>query len=126
MTMSHAVIWLDHHNAKVTQFDADETQTTKIKAHSHVTKQHGSAVRTEHEFFGEVCDALGGINEVLVTGSQTAHADLRHYVEKHRPLVAAQIVGYETVDHPTDNQLLALARQYFLKHDRMSGKPTPT
>ena len=126
MTMFHAVVWLDHHNARVMQFDSADAQTTKIKAHSHVTKQHGSTVRTEHEFFGEVSDALGGIAEVLVTGSQTALVDLRHYVDKHRPLVAAQIVGYETVGHPTNNQLLALARQYFLKHDRMSGRPTPT
>jgi hypothetical protein len=30
------------------------------------------------------------------------------------------------VDHPSENQLVALARQYFLKYDRMSGVPTPT
>jgi hypothetical protein len=29
------------------------------------------------------------------------------------------------VDHPSDKQLVALARQFFLKHDRMAGVPTP-
>jgi len=101
-------------------------QAQKVKAHSHHTKQHGSAVRTEHEFFGEVCDALAGITEVLVTGSKTTQADFKHYVEKHRPALAPQVVGYETVDHPTENQLVAMARQYFVKVDRMNGTPTPT
>lgn len=125
MTMFHAVVLIDHHQAQVLQFDAEHVQAEKIKARTHHTKQHGSAVRTEHEFYAVVCDALAGIAEVLVTGSHTALADFRHYVDKHRPALAPQVVGYETVDHPSDKQLVALARQYFLKYDRMAGTPTP-
>lgn len=126
MALFHAVVWMDHHSAQVLQFDAEQVQSQKVKAHQHHTRQHGSSVRTEHEFFGEVCGALAGISEVLVTGSHTALADFRHYVDKHRPQVAPQIVGQEVVDHPSEGQLLALARQYFVKFDRMAGTPTPT
>lgn len=125
MSTFHAVVWLDHQQAKVLQFDTEHVEAEKIKAHSHHTKQRASAVRTEHEFFGEVVDALNGITEVLVVGSSTAQADFKHYVEKHRAAAAKQIVAYETVDHPTDNQLIAFARKYFLKFDRMAGTPTP-
>ncbi len=120
MTMFHAVVLIDHHQAQVLQFDAEHVQAEKIKARTHHTKQHGSAVRTEHEFYAVVCDALAGIPEVLVTGSHTALADFRHYVDKHRPALAPQIVGYESVDHPSDRQLVALAKQYFLKYDQMN------
>lgn len=126
MTTLHAVVWIDHHSAHILQFDRDHVQASRVQAHSHQTRQHGSAVRSEHEYFGGVCDALAGIHEVLMTGSHQAQADLRHYVEKHRPHLAQQIVGYETVDHPSENQLVALARKYFLKYDRMSGTPTPS
>lgn len=126
MSLFHAVVWLDHQTAQILQFDAEHVQAQKIKAHAHQTRQHGSTVRTEHEFFGSVCDALAGITEVLVTGPHTAQADFKHYVDKHRPETAGVVVGYETVDHPSDNQLVALARQYFLKYDRMAGTPTPT
>jgi hypothetical protein len=119
MSVSHAIVWTDHQAARVLQFDAEHVKARKIRAESHYTRQHHSKVRTEHEFFGELCDALSDIDEVLVTGSHTAVADLRHYAEKHRPHVAVRVVGYEIVDQPTDNQLVALARQYFLKHDRM-------
>ena len=126
MALFHAVVLIDHHQAQVLQFDAEQVQAHKLKAHSHPTKQHGSTVRTEHEFFAQVCDALADIPEVLVTGSHTAQADFKHYVAKHRPALSSHLVGYETVDHPSDNQLLALARAFFLKYDRMSGVPTPS
>ncbi len=126
MPLFHAVLRIDHHQAQLLQFDTSQVLPQTLKAHSHPTKQHGSAVRAEHEFYAEVCDALAGITEVLVTGSHNAMADLRHYIDKHRPAVSAQIAGYETVDQPSDNQLVALARSYFLKHDRMAGIPTPT
>ena len=126
MTTFHAVVFVDHQHAQVLQFDAEHVRAEKIKAHTHHTKQHGSQVRSEHEFFGHVCDALQGIAEVLVTGPRTGIADFRHYAEKHRPQAARHIVAYETVDHPSDRQLVALARQYFLRHDRMAGTPVPT
>ena len=125
MSLSHAVVLIDHQTAQVLQFDADHVQSQKVKSHTHHTRQHGSGVRTEHEFFGEVCDALDGIAEVLVTGSHSAIADFRHYADKHRPHTAARVVGYEVVDHPSENQLVAAARKYFLKHDRM-GRPPST
>ena len=117
MSLFHAVVWTDHQSAQVLQFDADQVQAAKVRAHTHPTAQHGSAVRAEHEFFGAVCDALVGVGEVLVTGSRTAIADFRHYADKHRPQTAAHIAAYEVVDHPSENQLVALARKYFLEHD---------
>jgi len=125
MPLFHAVVWLDHQQAKIHQFDQEKVETEKLKAHSHHTKQHGSAVRSEHEFYAEVCAALEGIKEILVVGSSTAQADFRHYVEKHRAALAPQVIGYEAVDHPSDKQLVAMARQYFLKYDRMAGTPSP-
>ena len=121
MAMFHAVVWTDHQSAQIVQFDAEHLQSQKIRAHTHYTAQHGSSVRTQHEFFGEVCAALDGIAEVLVTGSHTAIADFRHYAEKHRPQTATRIVAYEVVDHPSEKQLVALARRYFLKQDQMTG-----
>jgi hypothetical protein len=126
MNSFHAVVWIDHHAAHVLRFNADSAAAQTLKAHEHATAQHGSAVRSEHEFFGEVCAATDGVTEVLVTGSHTAIADFRHYADKHRPQAAARIKGYEVTDRLSDNQLVAMARAYFLKRDRMAGVPTPT
>ena len=122
-SLAHAVVHTDHQAAEIHRFDADRVLTQKVKSHAHNTPQRHSGVRTEHEFFGSVCDALAGISEVLVTGSHTAVDDFRNYVDKHRPLVAQYIVGYEVVDHPTENQLVALGRKFFLHANLMAGKP---
>jgi hypothetical protein len=125
MSLTHAVIWTDHHTARVLEFDAEHVRAKKVRASSHYTRQHHSGVRTEHEFFADVCEAAKNLDEVLVTGSKTAIADLRHYAEKHRPHVAARIVGYEVVDHPSDSELIALAHRRFLETDRMKGVTNP-
>jgi hypothetical protein len=125
MSLLHAVVWTDHQSAQVLQFDAEHVLANKVKAHTHHTAQHGSAVRSEHEFFGELCDALGGASAVLVTGSRTAIADFRHYADKHRPETAARIAAYEVVDRPSENQLVALARKYFLEHAPMGKTQKP-
>ena len=126
MALHHAVLLIDHHKAELLQFDAQQMQTQKFKSHSlHHRLQGGhrpgGEVRTDHEFFGEVCDALAGMPKVLVAGGHTSQADFRHYVEKHRPHLTKQIVAWDTVDHPSEGQLLALAKKHFDKLDKMAG-----
>jgi len=126
MPTLHAVVRVDHQSGQILQFDAEHVAAEKIKAHSHHTAQHGSTVRTEHEFYGHLADALAGVQEVLVVGAGTAPVAFKSYCEKHRPAIARQIVDVQVVDHPTEAQLVALARKYFLGHDRMAGLPTPS
>ncbi|TDP71070.1 hypothetical protein [Roseateles toxinivorans] len=122
MSLAHAVVWLDHHNAQILHFDAEQVRSHRLKEQEHDTHQHGSGVRTEHEFFAAVCDALSDIGEVLVTAGHTAQSDFRRYVDKHRPAIGNLIVGWETVDHPSDAQLVARARQFFAQRD---GRAVP-
>lgn len=123
MPLFHAVVSINHLSAQVLQFDVEHVEAHKVQAHAHDTRQHKSGVRAEHEFFGEVCDQLADIREVLVTGSSTALSDFRHYVEKHRPSVALHIVGWESVDHPTEGELVAFARAYFIKREQVVDIP---
>ena len=126
MTFFHAVMWLDHETAQVLQLHADEVQEQHLKAHHHSTRQHGSEVRTQHEFFGNACDSLGGVGEVLVLGPHQALTDFRHYVDKHRSALAPHIVGWEPAQRMTKGQLIAHARRYFDKYDRLASEPAST
>ena len=126
MTTFHAVVFVDHQQAQVLQFDAEHVRTEKIKAHTHHTKQHGSQVRSEHEFFDHVCDALHGVAEVLVTGPRTGLADFRHHVHKHRPHTARLIVAHDTADHPPLRPPPPPARRPFPPHDLHVRPPAPT
>jgi hypothetical protein len=66
-----------------------------------------------------VAEALRGAKEILVCGPGQAKLELIRHVHKHDHDVEASIVGVETVDHPSDGQLVAYARKYFKAADRM-------
>ena len=124
MSYSRAVIRIDHRDAHVVQFDGERRMSRVIQASSHsASPQRGTAAAREH--FSDVCDALIGMHEILVTGPDTAQADFRHYVRSHRPSVEDRIVGWEAVDDPIESQLVALARTYFQERDRRPGAMIP-
>lgn len=53
-------------------------------------------------------------NEVLIIEpAEEKNAFMKH-LTRHVPAVAGKIKGVETVDHPTEGQLLAYARKHFL------------
>jgi stalled ribosome rescue protein Dom34 len=112
-TPHHVVVWVDHDAAQVMHTDRGPKPAVTVKSQHHYTRQHGSEVRTQHEFFAHVCDALANEDEVLVVGPGVALADFRHYVNKHRPAAANRFLGWQVEDRMTDPQLAALGRKYF-------------
>jgi len=121
MNPFHAVVWTDHQSAQVLQFDAEHVLAQRIRTHTYHTAQHGGAVRSEHEFFGDICDVLDGIAEVLVTGSHTAIADFRRYTEKHRRHTATR-VGRLRSGRPSDRQPAGCPRSQVLPQARPHGR----
>jgi hypothetical protein len=120
MSLNRGVLFVSHQSAQIIEFSEDAKHVVKKEQHAVPTRQHASGVRSEHEFFASVCDQIEGFAQVLVTGGHTPLADLRHYVDKHRPNVAPRIAGYEVVDHLTENQLVALARKRFDEYARLA------
>lgn len=120
MRSSPAVVHLTHQAAHAIEFDDESSHATNLAQHAHATRQHGSGVRSEHEYFGAVCDLLEEFTRVVVAGGHTTLADFQHYVTKHRSRTAERIAAYEVVDHPTDNQLVAMARKRLEVLDRLA------
>ena len=128
MTFNHAVVWIDHREAHIIHFNAEESSVATVKTHggeSHI-HHHGGTVGSgkaaiPQSYLHEVVETLASAKEVLVVGPGSAKLDLIKHVHKHDPRFADKIVGVETVDHPSDGQLLAYARKYFVPIDRMRG-----
>lgn len=57
--------------------------------------------------------------EKSVVGPAQAKLQLLKHLHAHDPHMASRVVGVETVDHPSDGQLVAYARKYFRAKDRM-------
>jgi stalled ribosome rescue protein Dom34 len=126
MAHYHAVIWLDHSEAHVFHFTPDEVE--RLTAHSSNPRAHqhhkrgstgSSDEKEDHAYFEHVTGLLKGAQEILVVGPAKAKLDLIKHIHKHHQDMVPKIAGVETLDHPTDGQLIAYARKYFHAKDRM-------
>ena len=125
-TSEQVAIWIDHKEAHIVQFHPDRIEESTIVASppDHHKHPKGPAGAREHpednkRFFGEVTRSLAGTQQVLVVGPSSAKHEFLQYARKHDPAFDKKIVGLETVDHPTRGQLVAHAKEYFLRSDRV-------
>jgi stalled ribosome rescue protein Dom34 len=121
MSTFHAVVWIDQSEAHVVMFDREHMQTQRIKSRTH--HKHQGKATDSAAFFADVARALAGSHEVLLTGPGLVRNQLRDWCTHHLPAVADAIVDSVPGDHPSDAQLVALARRYFRKFDAMAGDP---
>ncbi len=121
MPTFHAVVWIDHQEAHVMQFDHDHVQAQRIKSRSH--HKHQGKPHETAGLFVEVASALEGVHEILLTGPGLARDQFRDWCKSNQASVAKAVVDSVASDHPTDPQIVAMARKYFKKFDQMGLDP---
>ena len=124
MGMQHAVVWVDHAQAHVIHFNTEASAVQKVGgSHPHLHHKSGATgsghAAPAHVLYRDVLSALGDAGEVLIVGPGSAKQELSRFAADQPGGWTQRIVGVETVDHPSDAQLLAYARKYFLHADRM-------
>jgi stalled ribosome rescue protein Dom34 len=126
---THAVVWVDHHEARVFHVHPDSTDETTVLAPQQHIHRHpkGRGEPREHpddarRFFAEVVKRLDTVDEILIVGPSSAKDELSQYMKDHAAIAAAKVVGIESADHPTGGQMVASARRYFRGIDRLAGR----
>jgi stalled ribosome rescue protein Dom34 len=129
----HAIVWIDHREAKIFHFNA--TDVDRAVLHSHLSGHHlqhkanttGSGhLGVDKEFFHRVLEALTHTGALLITGPANAKTELKNYIDQQRPELGKRISGVEALDHPSDGSLVAFARKYFKGDDRMHTQTQKT
>jgi stalled ribosome rescue protein Dom34 len=122
----HAVVWIDHHEARVIYFNADDTDETLVhpghrprQLHHHSGSPSGTHERGEPAYYRGVADALHEAQAFLVTGPSTAKTEFVTWLRSQAPQKIARMSGVETLQQVTDGQLVAEARRFFKGADRM-------
>ena len=126
MSLNHAVIWIDHKEAHVMFLseEASEAEVIRSKStHSHLHHKGGEVgsgtAGLDSKYLHSVIQAVNESKEILVLGPGSAKLELIKHAHHHDAKVAEKIVGVETVDHPSDKEILAYARKFFYKVDQM-------
>jgi stalled ribosome rescue protein Dom34 len=130
-THFHAVVWMDHREARVFHFNPDDALRAIIHAdrpNQHLHHKSGSIgaghADVDKTYLHAVSQAVADAGAILVVGPGSAKTEFVAYAKDHTPQVAQRIVGTETVDHPSDGQIVAQARKYFRAADRWGPQAT--
>jgi hypothetical protein len=122
----HALIWIDHSEARVFHFSPTEVETLVLHPDNPTRHIHHKAnsigsghATTSPDYLHEIAGSVAGAGAVLITGPANAKTELVAYIRLHDPKLGKAIAGVETVDHPSDAQLVAHARKYLTATDRM-------
>lgn len=119
-THFHAVVWIDHSQAKV--FHVGLSGADEATLHPHLPTRHihhkagsmGSGhAAPEKAFYAEVTRALADAGEILIMGPAGAKSELANHIRAHAPDVAKRIVAVEPADHPSDSEIVAYAKRHF-------------
>ncbi len=115
MSTFHAVVWMDHSESHVLMFDKEHIEKELIKSKSH--HKHQGKSQDMLAFFKSVSDALESTHEILLTGPSSTRVEFQEWCKIHSPQTAKRIVDSLKSDHPSDGQVVAMAKKYFIKYD---------
>lgn len=115
--MKVSVIWIDREHARIFHFSEENMERKRIRGghkehHSH-RRDNLDHEREEKSLFAEAKDELSASDRVLIVGPSMAKHHFQTFLVEHYPVIAKKIVGLETVDHPSDGQIAAMAKTYF-------------
>ncbi len=113
MSYSHCIVWVDHHEARILEFSADSLHKERVLANERAGSHRGEPIRVDPKFYESVARALEDAGRILLTGPGTAKNELLHHLEANARPIRERVVAVETVDHPSDGQLVAQGRKYF-------------
>jgi hypothetical protein len=121
----HAVVWIDHRQARVFHFNADEADKIVIHPDRPVRDYHrkqkgtGRHDKEDQEFLEEVTKAVADAGAILIVGPANEKHELLKHIERVHPALKPHVEGVESLDHPTDGELVAHARRFLKSADRI-------
>ena len=126
MSHYHAVVWIDHVEAHVMHVSSNDIESSIVrpsKPHYHLHNKRGAVgvgrAPEDQHFYHEVVEAMKDAQEILIVGPANAKLNLVKHIHSHDKQMIDKVIGVETVDHPSDAQLVAYARKYFDAADRI-------
>jgi hypothetical protein len=130
----HAVVWIDHHQARIFRFDSEVAAAT----HHVIRNEHSPAhlhhkanssgnghAPVNHAYLEAVAMDIIDAKAILIVGPSSAKHEFYKHIEQNHPAMCDWIVGVETLDHPSDGPLLTHAARSFRAAARMGHPYSP-
>jgi stalled ribosome rescue protein Dom34 len=129
-TGTHAIVWIDNDEARIVT--VDPRATVRVVEHSQNARRHlrskaGSRGKyratADHVFFQRVANDLAAAKSFMIIGPANAKTELVKHIHQFVPHLFPRLSAVESADQMTDGELEAMARDYFIKADRIIAYP---
>ena len=122
-----AGLWIDHTKAVIFSLADEGAEIIRISselernvrfsggAQKESAEEHGDKRLTGHlnNYYDEVVDYICDAESILIFGPGEAKDELKKRLKSRK--LHQKVVGFETADKMTDNQIVVKIRQHFLK-----------
>ena len=126
----HAVVWIDHKQARVFHFNVEGADKSVVKDHVvrdlHPREKHsGQRIEENKPFFEEVAKTIADAGAILIVGPAQEKEFFARFLSDKHPAIRTHVEGVAKADHPTDGELLDFARRYVKAADHMRPQIDP-
>jgi hypothetical protein len=130
----HLLVVIDHREARVFHNEVHGAVPQRLVPydphgygrHLHMANEwtEGKSLPERKSFYEAIAKTLRGAEQILLFGSGTGKASAMEHLlaglKEHHPDVAKKVIGAVHLDthHPTEDQLLARAREFYSEYNR--------
>lgn len=114
----HAVVWMDHAEAHILHYTSEHVHNQLAgqphrRLHHKRTLPDPERAAEDRAFFTRITGSLTDAREIFIAGPTGAKQAFVRHLNDHAHELRAKVVGIETIDHPSNVQLLEYARKHF-------------
>lgn len=128
MNHSHAVVWVDHSEARVITFGTGGTVSKLVQStiHPDHIDHKAASFRSGHahedrSYLAAVAEALQSAREILILGPGGARKTLAHFIHDQVPSLAPRIMGVEPLGRRSESEIVDFARKYFERSELVTA-----
>jgi stalled ribosome rescue protein Dom34 len=122
----HAVVWVDHSEARVIEFGIGGVVSKLIRSTIHpehidfkAASFRAGHAHEDRSYLTAVAEALQTASAILIVGPSGARKTLAHFIHDQVPSLASRIIGVEPLGHRSEPEIVDFARKYFERSDLM-------
>ncbi|MBC7458926.1 MAG: hypothetical protein H7235_11645 [Bdellovibrionaceae bacterium] len=120
--MNNYVVWLDSKDAHIFSLKTTGIEKTHLKKsesdHHRTPKSDMHKDKNAEPYYHHLAERLKDADQVLLMGPGLAKTHFKDYLDSHEAnTLAKKIIGIETVEKMTENQIMASARKFFKHYD---------
>lgn len=120
--MNNYVVWLDSKEAHIFALKTTGIEKTHLKKsevnHHRTPKKDMHNDKNAETYYHHLAENLKGADQVLLMGPGLAKNHFKDYLDSHEAnTLAKKIIGLETSEKTTENQIMASARKFFRHYD---------